>query len=406
MESNQKILPLNTAELQAQLHQSLQQILRFWQTRMPDNNHGGYIGAMRHNGQLFPESPKGAVLNARILWTFSTANLQLKDETLRESADRAYTYFSRHFFDPEFGGIYWSVDFQGIPLETKKQVYAQGFAIYALSAYYQLTGNEKALEQAIELFHLLEKYSYDPVNSGYFEAFTREWDTIEDFRLSDKDANEKKTMNTHLHVLEGYTLLYKVWPDKELRGKITGLLDIFKERIVDKDSATQGLFFDEKWVRKDTLISFGHDIEASWLLQEAAEVLHDDDWINYTKALSVKMAYASLKGIDSDGGMWHEYDVAHQHLVKEKHWWPQAEAMVGYYNAWQNSGEPLLLEQVFRSWNFINQYLIDKESGEWIWGVYADYSQMSHEDLAGFWKCPYHNGRACMELLHRLECSA
>jgi len=207
MEFNTDILQPTKTGLHVQLNKSLKQILTFWQTQMPDYQHGGFLGAMRHNGQKVPDAPKGAVLNARILWTFSTAALQLKDETLRGSADRAYAYFSEHFFDLEFGGIYWGIDFMGAPLETKKQVYAQGFAIYALSAYYQLTGDEKALQQAIELFHLLEKHSYDPVYGGYFEAFTREWETIEDLRLSDKDANEKKTMNTHLHVLEGYTLL-------------------------------------------------------------------------------------------------------------------------------------------------------------------------------------------------------
>jgi mannobiose 2-epimerase len=368
---------------------------------MPDTLHGGFLGAVEHNGKKLPEAAKGAVLNARILWTFSTAALQLKDKSFRETADYAYSWFSEHFFDAAFGGIYWSVDYRGVPLETKKQVYAQGFAIYALAAYYRLTGNKMALQQAIELFHLLEEYSYDPLHGGYFEAFTQKWEPIDDLRLSEKDANEKKTMNTHLHVLEGYTLLYKVWPDAELRKKIIGLLTIFKEKIVNSATSTQGLFFDEKWERKDNLISFGHDIEASWLLQEAAEVLHDDDWIAFTKELSVKMAHASLNGIDTDGGMWHEYDISSHHLVKEKHWWPQAEAMVGYFNAWQNSGDPIFLEQVKNSWHFIAQYLIDKASGEWIWGVYEDYQPMVQEDLAGFWKCPYHNGRACMELLHR-----
>jgi mannobiose 2-epimerase len=405
MEATDKILEESSGVLRIALEKALQDILHFWQTEMPDKENGGFMGAMRHDGKKITEAPKGAVLNARILWTFSTAAVQLKDESLRQSADDAYAYFSSHFFDPVFGGIYWSVDYKGLPLETKKQVYAQGFAMYALSAYYNLTGNEKALQQAIELFYLLEQHSYDPIDGGYFEAFTREWETIEDLRLSDKDANEKKTMNTHLHVLEGYTLLYKMWPDAELRKKIIELLSIFKDKIIVHSTATQGLFFDEKWVRKDTLISFGHDIEASWLLQEAAEALHDDDWIAYTKDLSVKMAHAALKGIDSDGGMWHEYDVATHHLVKEKHWWPQAEAMVGYYNAWQNSGDPIFREQVHKSWNFISQHLIDKQYSEWIWGVYEDYSSMSQEDFAGFWKCPYHNGRACMELLNRLEWS-
>ncbi len=394
--SNQSFQPLRE-NVAASLHD----ILKFWQHTMPDTIHGGFIGAVEYGGKKLPEAPKGAVLHARILWTFSTAALQLKDVSMRQTADYTYNWFANHFIDPVFGGIYWSVDYKGQSLETKKQVYAQGFAIYALAAYYQLTGNSKVLQQAVELFHLLEKYSYDPLEGGYFEAFTREWDTIEDLRLSDKDANEKKTMNTHLHVLEGYTLLYKVWPDAALRKKIIELLTIFKEKIIDKTTSTQGLFFNEKWVRKDSLISFGHDIEASWLLQEAAEVLEDENWIACTKALAVKMAFASLKGIDSDGGMWHEYDVANHHLVKEKHWWPQAEAMVGYFNAWQNSGEPIFQEQVLKSWNFITKHLIDNATGEWIWGVYEDYKPMDREDFAGFWKCPYHNGRACMELLHR-----
>lgn len=385
------------------VHQELQKILRFWQMEMPDHFNGGFLGAIHHNGQVFPGAPKGTVLNARILWTFSAAALQFNDKELRRAADYSYAYFTKHFFDETYGGVYWSVTAEGNPLETKKQVYAQAFAIYGLSAYYQLTGNETARQQAIELYGLLEKYSFDPVNDGYFEAFSQNWQPMDDLRLSEKDANEKKTMNTHLHVLEGYTLLYKIWPDADLKLKIIGLLRVFKERIIDADTSTQGLFFDEHWVRKDTMVSFGHDIEASWLLQEAAEVIGDTYWLAYTKELSVKMAEASKKGIDDDGGMWYEWDFANQHLVKEKHWWPQAEALVGFCNAWQNSGDQSFFDQMLRSWNFILEFMIDRQIGEWKWGVREDYSTLDHEDLAGFWKCPYHNGRACMELMHRLK---
>jgi cellobiose epimerase len=403
MQSENQIMADSAESLLQQVKDELNTILSFWQTAMPDPVNGGFIGAMRHNGQKHFDAPKGAVLNARILWTFSTAALQLNQPDLRRSADSAYKYFAEHFFDHQNGGVYWSVNYLGFPLDTKKQVYAQGFAIYALSAYYKLSGNEVALKQAIELYRLLEKYSYDPIADGYFEAFSENWQPIDDLRLSDKDANEKKTMNTHLHVLEGYTLLYKVWPDAELRLKIIALLNVFKEKIINANTATQGLFFDEHWVRKDALVSYGHDIEASWLLQEAAEAIGDDDWISYTRELSVKMAIGAIKGIDEDGGMWHEYDLASHHLVLEKHWWPQAEALVGFCNAWQNSGEKSFFDQMLRSWNFIRQFMIDRQSGEWKWGVKADYSTMDHEDLAGFWKCPYHNGRACMELMHRLK---
>ncbi len=392
--------------LSTELRQELKNILSFWATRMPDAINGGFLGGMDHDGLIKQDAPKGSVLNARILWTFSTAAGLLKETGYAGVANDSYHWFTKYFFDSENGGVFWSVTPEGKPLDTKKQVYAQAFSIYGLSAYYGLSGKKEALEKAIELFRCIEKYSYDEKYPGYFEAFTREWSPIEDLRLSEKDANEKKTMNTHLHVLEGYTLLYRYWPDALLRQRIVGLLEIFRDKILQKETHTEGLFFNEFWERKDTLVSFGHDIEASWLLQEAAGALGDENWIDWAKQNAAKMANAATKGIDSDGGMWHEYDMAAHHLVKEKHWWPQAEAMVGYFNAWQNTGNGDYLEQVFKSWKFIKTYLVDPALGEWKWGVYEDYRVMKQEDFAGFWKCPYHNGRACMELLHRLELSA
>jgi len=389
-----------------ELRQELMNILSFWATRMPDTKYGGFLGGMDHAGQVKQDAPKGVVLNARILWTFSTAAGLLKELDYAEVANDSYQWFTKHFFDSENGGVFWSLTAEGKPLDTKKQVYAQAFSIYGLSAYYGLSGKMEALEKAIGIFRCIEKFSYDEEYPGYFEAFTREWNPIEDLRLSEKDANEKKTMNTHLHVLEGYTLLYKYWPDVLLRERIIGLLKVFRDKILQPGTHTEGLFFNEFWERKDTLVSFGHDIEASWLLQEAAGALADKEWMNWAKRNADAMANAAAKGIDRDGGMWHEYDMDAHHLMKEKHWWPQAEAMVGYYNAWQNTGNGLYLEQVFRSWNFIKTYLIDHALGEWKWGVYADYRVMNQEDFAGFWKCPYHNGRACIELLHRLEMNA
>ncbi|MCU0387688.1 MAG: AGE family epimerase/isomerase [Chitinophagaceae bacterium] len=385
------------------MQQELERILNFWTREMLSEEKGNVIGAMDHYGKKFPDAPKGAVLYARILWTFATAAQATGNTSYAATAEAVYQYFNAHFFDQDFGGIYWSVDAKGQPLETKKQVYAQGFGIYALSAFYKLTGNAHALKQAIELYELLEATCYDPMEDGYIEACNRNWETIDDLRLSSKDANEKKTMNTHLHVLEGYAQLYKVWPDAGLKHQIKQLLMVFRDKIIQPATHTMGLFFDENWERKDNLISFGHDIEASWLLQEAAESIGDRDWIQWSKKNAIMMAEASTKGIDKDGGMWHEWDNATQHLVKEKHWWPQAEAMVGFMNAWQNSDDNSFLERLMDSWKFIQQYLILPQYGEWKWGVYEDYSLMENEDLAGFWKCPYHNGRACLELIHRLQ---
>jgi cellobiose epimerase len=390
-------------QLQPSLQKELDAILSFWQREILKGEDGEIQGALDHDGTIHPDAPRGAVLYARILWTFSTAALLYPEKNLTGVATSVYRYFTSHFFDTAHGGVYWSTCSKGSPLETKKQVYAQGFAIYGLSAYYQLTGDKDALEQAIKLFRLLEEKCYDPVNDGYLEACNQQWDAITDLRLSEKDANEKKTMNTHLHVLEGYSLLYHIWPDAGLKHQIKQLLQVFRNHIIQPDTHTMGLFFDEQWKRKDLLISYGHDIEASWLLQEAAISIADNEWITWTAANAVQMAYASMKGIDKDGGMWHEWDGIRQQMVKEKHWWPQAEAMVGFFNAWQNSGKEIFLQTVQQTWNFISRHVIMPYPGEWKWGVYEDYSLMDTENMAGFWKCPYHNGRACMELIQRLK---
>lgn len=391
--------------LKASLEQELEQILGYWQHQMVDHQQGGFYGKRLFDETLVADAPKGSVLHARILWTFAAACNHTGNQDYLDIAHRAYDYIKRYFIDETYGGVYWSVTGEGAPLDTKKQVYALSFALYAFSEYYQCTKNEQAKATAIALFELVEKYSLDKNLGGYIEAFTREWLPIEDLRLSDKDANEKKTMNTHLHILEGYTNLYRIHPVQEVRQAIIHLLEVFDRYIIDADSHHLVLFFDEAWIRKGSQVSYGHDIEAAWLLSEAAEVIGENAWIQKMNDHAVKIAAAAAEGLDSDHGMWHEYDVTSHHLLKEKHWWPQAEAMVGFFHAWQVSRNDLYLQLVMNSWSFIKNYMIDEKNGEWIWGITADYSLMNTEDKAGFWKCPYHNGRACMEVIRRIEMS-
>jgi mannobiose 2-epimerase len=260
-----------------------------------------------------------------------------------------------------------------------------------------------AKKLAIQLYELIQRYSYDSKKGGYFEAFARDWQPLADLRLSNKDANEKKTMNTHLHILEAYSSLYGIWPDAQLAQAITLLLNNFDDHIIHKQAGHLHLFFDENWGVKSDTVSYGHDIEASWLLVEAAETIGNDSLIKKMKAHALKMADAVTRGIDTDGGLWYEYEPSHRKLIKEKHWWPQAEALVGYFNAWQISGNDKYLQYVFNNWAFIKQYIRDNKNGEWFWGVSEDHSVMPDQDKAGFWKCPYHNGRACMELIKRLS---
>lgn len=388
-------------KLKSELNDELTRILNYWMKNTPDNEYGGFLGQIDAEDKVVPGSPKGSVLNARILWSFSAAYNLNKNPEYLQYAERAYQYITSHFIDKEFGGVYWTVDHKGNPLDTKKQVYASAFAIYGLSEYYHASGNEEAKTTAISFYKLLVEHSYDTVRTGYLEAFTCEWEQINDLRLSAKDANEKKTMNTHLHVLEGYANLYSIWPDDGLKAQIITLLHNFLDRFINPETYHLNLFFDEDWNRRSALVSYGHDIEAAWLLLEAAEIIKHGPLIERLKDISIKIAKASLNGLDADSGLWYEYEPSDNHLVKEKHWWVQAEAIVGFYNTWQITGDEKFLELAEKTWEFVKKNIIDPKNGEWVWGIGENGNVMPNEDKAGIWKCPYHNSRACIEIVKR-----
>lgn len=380
--------------------QTLKDILDYWKTYTVDEEHGGFYGQLDNDNKVIKGAAKGAVLNARILWSFSAGYKLEKDPAWLELAERSYTYIRQYFVDPVFGGVYWSVDNTGKPVDTKKQIYAIAFAIYGLTEYYQARPDEEALTLARQLYRTIETHSYDAQHGGYWEALTRDWQPIADLRLSEKDANEKKTMNTHLHVLEAYTNLYRIWPDTQLAEKIRNLIENFSSHIIDPHTHHLRLFFNENWDLRSNIISFGHDIEASWLLMEAAEALKDQTLIGTTKRLAISLASASAEGLNEDGSM--SYELEKGHLITDRHWWVQAEAMVGFLNAWIMTGEKAFYEKFLNVWMYIQTYIIDKERGEWFWGISATGAIMEGEDKVGFWKCPYHNSRACVEVVHRL----
>jgi mannobiose 2-epimerase len=386
-----------------EMKQELEDILAYWMKFTIDNENGGFVGKIDHDNKIYPETPKGSVLNSRILWTFSAAyNLTKKQEYLTV-AERAFHYITEYFIDKEFGGVYWTVDYKGQPLDAKKQIYALAFAVYGLSEFYHASKNEKALQAATDIYNDIVKYSYDKKNGGYIEALTRDWQDLGDLRLSAKDANEKKSMNTHLHILEAFTNLHRVSPTEILEVQLRELIQLFAEHIISKQSNHLVLFFDNEWNERSKVISYGHDIEAAWLVQESTEVLGDKNLLTEIKGRSLEMAKAAAEGLDSDGGLWYEFDPEQHHLIKQKHSWPQAEAMIGFFNAWQNTGNENFLKQSLKSWEFVKQHMHDKNCGEWYWGVNEDYSPMTQEDKVGIWKCPYHNTRACIEIINRIN---
>jgi mannobiose 2-epimerase len=381
----------------------LANILNYWQKYAPDEVHGGFYGRIDNNNRVIAKSPKGSVLNARILWSFSAAYTLTRETKYLEMAQRAYFQINKYFIDAEFGGVYWSVDYRGVPLDTKKQVYAIAFTIYAFCEYFRATRITEARDKAIGLYRLLVAKSYHTQQTGYLEAFSRTWEPLGDLRLSAKDANEKKTMNTHLHVLEAYTNLYRIWPDAGLELQLKTLLQNFLDHFIDHHTYHLRLFFNEDWEPAAPLISYGHDIEAAWLLLQAAEAIHDEVLTGHFKKLAVPITRAVLEAIDTDGGLWYEYEPAHRLLISEKHWWVQAEAMVGFFNTWQITGDTAYLQLSVNNWGFVKDKLLDRKNGEWFWGVDAAGRVMNKEDKIGLWKCPYHNSRACMELIKRID---
>jgi len=378
-------------------------LLPYWMSRTVDETHGGFVGRIKGDNEVVAEAPKAAVLNTRILWTFSAAARVLDHDQCQVFADRAYAYLTEHFWDEVHEGIYWMVDHTGKPLKVRKQIYAQAFALYAFAEYHRATGRTEPLDRAIRLFQLLETNSLDAENGGYYEAFSRDWEPRDSVQLSPGDPNEKKSMNTHLHVMEAYTSLYRVWGEDELAVQLRGLVEQFLDVIIDESTAHLILFFDETWERRSSSISFGHDIEASWLLHEAAEVLGLDDLHDETAETAVRMAHATLRdGIDDDHGL--AFEAEPDGITNpDRHWWPQAEAVVGFLNAYQISGDKDFLRAAQSSWSFIEQHLADRGHGEWRRCVSPNGTSCDGGDKVGPWKGPYHGVRACLEGVRRIS---
>ena len=376
-------------------------ILPFWQG-MADGENGGFYGEADFYGKVNKTADKGGILNSRILWTFSAAYHVFADTKYKECAARAREFMSAAFLDKEHGGLYWLVDYRGRPLNTRKQFYNIAFGIYALSEYYTACGDTPSLSTAMSLFDLLENQAMDTGAGGYIEARTREWNDIEDFRLSTKDLNCPKSMNTCLHVLEAYTSLARSSGDRRVRKALESLLRITLDKIVNRDWHFE-LFFDMNWHSLSKDVSWGHDIEGSWLMYEAALAVGDENLIRKVKQTALAIADAVYTAaIDhGNGGLLSGRDEAGK-THQKKEWWPQAEAVVGFYNAYELSGEKKYFEAAEGIWDYINEHFADRAHGEWHNELNMDNTPDTSMPKAGFWKCPYHNARACFEIIRRM----
>lgn len=373
-------------------------LIPFW-AKLMDSENGGFYGMLDYDLNLDKKSMKGCILNSRIMWFFSEAYLLLKNEELLDYAKHAYLFLKDKCLDEENGGVYWSVNYKGLPYDTVKHTYNQAFAIYALAAYYKASKDEEALQLAEAIYELIEDKCKD--EGGYLEAFDETFHPVSNGKLSENGVMAERTMNTLLHIMEAYTELYRVSRREDVRENLIWILNIFRDKVYNKEKCRQEVFFDKEYNSLIDLISYGHDIESAWLLERTLEVIGecpaDSDIRKMAKEMSENIYQTAFDGHsvsnECEKGVENVYRI----------WWIQAEAMVGFVNAYQDGHGSKYLMAAERIWDYVKEYVVDKRKGsEWYWRLYSDGRPVSGEPIVEPWKCPYHNGRMCMEIVRRL----
>lgn len=378
-------------------------ILSFW-LKLQDQQHGGFYCYADFNGKVDASHPKSVLLHSRILWAFSSAYRLLKHEEYADAARHAFEFITHQAMDPVNGGVYWMLDHEGLVIDSQKHIYNQGFVIYALSEFHRATGDEQAKQLAIKLFELIEQHAYDAEQKGYFEAYDKDWHSIKNALICDTTEGvvTEKSMNTHLHILEAYANLLRIYPNAKLESRVRELIDLFRDKIIQPNFHF-GLFFTHDWQCVSRDISYGHDIEGSWLIDDAVCLLSDKDYVREITNLTTQIAQVTrLEGLDNDGAIFNELR-DHHLLDTDRVWWVQAEGMVGFFNAYLKTLNPVFHKAALDCWDIINQQLIDKNNGEWYWKTYRDGRPYLDRAKVEPWKCPYHNSRACLELIERFS---
>lgn len=376
-------------------------LIPFW-NKLKDDEQGGFFGYVDSQGNIDKESIKGVILNSRILWFYSTAYQILKEESLLRMANHAYNFLSEHCIDSQYGGVYWSLNYDGSVNDSIKHTYNQTFSIYALSAYYAASGKKEALSMAYDLYQLIEEKCRD--KEGYLEAFNKDFTPASNDKLSENNVIAERTMNTLLHVLEAYSELYRVDKSQKVGDSIRWIFDLFKDKVYNFDKKICEVFFDKDYHSLIDLESYGHNIETSWLIDRGLEVLNDDEYNKKMSEITKGLAMAAYENA---------YDTVQHGLNNEREndkvdtnkiWWVQAESVIGFYNAYtKDTKDTRYLQAASDIWEFIKNSVIDKNSGEWIEIVPKDTAPDASQALVHPWKCPYHNGRMCLEMITRLN---
>ena len=373
-------------------------IIPFWK-KLRDDENGGYYGYMDHDLKVDKKAVKGCILNSRITWFFANAYMTLKDESLLEEAKHGYEFMQKYCVDKEKGGVYWSVGYDGTPEDTTKHTYNQAFSIYALSSYYDASGDEEALKTAMDLFHIIEERCMDEI--GYKEAFDREFKEIENDKLSENGVIAEKTMNTLLHVFEAYTELYRVSKNADVKKRLEWILDTIADKIYNPKLHRQEVFFDREMNSILDLHSYGHDIETAWLIRRGTDILGEKSYEDKMLPIILDLTSQVYKVAFDGNSLANECEkgVVDQNRI----WWVQAETVIGFLNGYALAPEHTeYLEAAKAEWNFIKEHVVDKRPGsEWFWDVNRKGESVDDKPIVEPWKCPYHNGRMCMEVIRR-----
>lgn len=389
--------------LKKELSEELQQnIMPFWLEKVTGNAEDGFVSRITCDNHIVPDADKGVILYARMLWSYAAWFTYTGDKQIAERAEQVFRYFNHHFWDDEYGGVYWALDAKGKVKISRKYMYAQAFALYGYSEFYSAFDSPKACDYARELFAKMETKASDKNNGGYHEVFTRAWQSCEDTRLSEHEEGHPKSMNTHLHILEAYTTYYICQQNKLLRQRIRHLSLLFVEQMLRKDGNYFEPYFDHNWRSTSEGISFGHDIEATWLLCRAAEAIGEESLKRQIQEITIKIGeFVIENAIDADGGFINQ-QYADGSIDQYRHWWPQAEAIIGFLNIYELTGETKYLTACHNIWMYIKQQIIDKKNGDWHSCIHAD-GTITGKDKVDFWKTPYHNSRMALECIRRVE---
>ena len=376
-------------------------LLPWWSAKMPDYENGGFYGRINMRDSIFKEADKAGILNARILWTYSAAYRITGDTSYLRLATRAKNYCLEYFIDKEFGGAYYTLDYKGVPRNTVKHIYTNSYFVYAFAEYSRATGCKEALDAAIAIFELIEEHAFDHEYNGYFEDFNREWERIH-LRMLGTSNIDEKTQNTMLHLMEAYATLYLVWSNERMAERLRNLVELFLDKIIDPNTFHLHYVMDRELNSVSEVESYGHDIELAWLLREAALFLGEPQLIRRVEETSVKIAEVIMeKAIRPDGSFIYEKNRATGRINENRSWWAHAEAIVGFFDAWEISGDERFLDVAIHIWNFTRDNFIDTVNGGWFTGITP--AGEIRGNKAGHWECPYHNGRMAMEIMMRVD---